>query len=144
MTLEAVVTKMMWGLAQSLAPISTLLPFFVLPITVLTFPASKTACPFLLFLSYQYKKGYNSAYRKIENGSTGLTLEKVRVLYEKLNIDPTYLLAGGGYYWQYNLRSYTASPPDLDAPQAYPSTRTLHNSFPAQCPPSCSPALPSF
>lgn len=33
-------------------------------------------------------------YRKIENGSTGLTLEKVRVLYEKLNIDPTYLLAG--------------------------------------------------
>ena len=33
-------------------------------------------------------------YRKLENGSTGLTIEKVRLLYEKLNIDPTYLLIG--------------------------------------------------
>lgn len=33
-------------------------------------------------------------YRKIESGSTGLTLEKVRILYEKLNIDPTFLLTG--------------------------------------------------
>lgn len=33
-------------------------------------------------------------YRKLESGSTGLTIEKVRILYEKLNIDPTYLLTG--------------------------------------------------
>lgn len=33
-------------------------------------------------------------YRKIESGSTGLTLEKIRLLYEKLNIDPTFLLTG--------------------------------------------------
>lgn len=33
-------------------------------------------------------------YRKIESGSSGLTLEKVKMLYERLNIDPTYLLAG--------------------------------------------------
>ncbi len=33
-------------------------------------------------------------YRKLESGSTGLTIGKVRLLYEKLNIDPTYLLIG--------------------------------------------------
>lgn len=33
-------------------------------------------------------------YRKLESGSTGLTIEKVRILYEKLNIDPAYLLSG--------------------------------------------------
>lgn len=33
-------------------------------------------------------------YRKLESGSTGLTIEKVRILYEKLNIDPAYLLCG--------------------------------------------------
>lgn len=33
-------------------------------------------------------------YRKLESGSTGLTIENVRILYEKLNIDPTYLLTG--------------------------------------------------
>ncbi len=33
-------------------------------------------------------------YRKIESGSSGLTLEKVKMLYERLNIDPTHLLMG--------------------------------------------------
>lgn len=33
-------------------------------------------------------------YRKLESGNTGLTIEKVRILYERLNIDPTYLLVG--------------------------------------------------
>lgn len=33
-------------------------------------------------------------YRKVESGSSGLTIEKVKVLYEKLSIDPTYLLVG--------------------------------------------------
>ena len=33
-------------------------------------------------------------YRKIESGTTGLTLEKVRILYERLHIDPSYLLVG--------------------------------------------------
>lgn len=33
-------------------------------------------------------------YRKVESGSSGLTIEKVKVLYEKLSIDPTYLLIG--------------------------------------------------
>ncbi len=33
-------------------------------------------------------------YRKIESGSTGLTVDKVCILYEKLEIDPTYLLTG--------------------------------------------------
>lgn len=33
-------------------------------------------------------------YRKIESGSSGLTVEKVRILYEKLSIDPSYLLVG--------------------------------------------------
>lgn len=33
-------------------------------------------------------------YRKLESGSTGLTIDKVRILYERLNIDPTYLLTG--------------------------------------------------
>lgn len=33
-------------------------------------------------------------YRKIELGSTGLTVEKVKVLYDRLNIDATYLIAG--------------------------------------------------
>lgn len=33
-------------------------------------------------------------YRKIESGSAGLTIEKVRLLHEKLCIDPTYLLTG--------------------------------------------------
>ncbi|HKM34744.1 MAG TPA: helix-turn-helix transcriptional regulator [Lachnospiraceae bacterium] len=33
-------------------------------------------------------------YRKLESGSTGLTIDKVRVLYEKCNIDPSWLLVG--------------------------------------------------
>ncbi len=33
-------------------------------------------------------------YRKIELGSSGLTLEKVLILYERLNIDSTYLIVG--------------------------------------------------
>lgn len=33
-------------------------------------------------------------YRKIESGSTGLTISKVIILYDELNIDPTFLLTG--------------------------------------------------
>ncbi|MGN0431562.1 MAG: helix-turn-helix domain-containing protein [Lachnospiraceae bacterium] len=33
-------------------------------------------------------------YRKLESGTTSLTIEKVRLLYEKLHVDPTYLLVG--------------------------------------------------
>lgn len=33
-------------------------------------------------------------YRKIELGSSGLTIEKVWLLHEQLNIDATYLIAG--------------------------------------------------
>ena len=33
-------------------------------------------------------------YRKLEGGTAGLTIEKIKVLYEKLHIDPTYLLIG--------------------------------------------------
>lgn len=33
-------------------------------------------------------------YRKLENGSSGLTIDKVRILYEKLRVDPTYLITG--------------------------------------------------
>ena len=33
-------------------------------------------------------------YRKLENGSSGLTIDKVRILYEKLSVDPTHLITG--------------------------------------------------
>ncbi len=33
-------------------------------------------------------------YRKLESGSSGLTVDKVKILYEKLNVDPSYLLVG--------------------------------------------------
>lgn len=33
-------------------------------------------------------------YRKLESGSVGLTIPKLRLLYEKLGIEPTYLLTG--------------------------------------------------
>lgn len=33
-------------------------------------------------------------YRKVECGSSGLTVEKVKLLYESLSIDPTYLIIG--------------------------------------------------
>lgn len=33
-------------------------------------------------------------YRKIENGSVGLTMEKVHILYEEAKIDPNYLILG--------------------------------------------------
>ncbi len=33
-------------------------------------------------------------YRKLESGNTGLTIGKIRILYEKLQIEPTYLLTG--------------------------------------------------
>ncbi|MCH5275222.1 MAG: helix-turn-helix transcriptional regulator [Lachnospiraceae bacterium] len=33
-------------------------------------------------------------YRKLESGSSGLTIAKLRLLYEKLGIEPTYLLTG--------------------------------------------------
>lgn len=33
-------------------------------------------------------------YRKLESGSTGLTIEKVKILHEKLCVHPTYLITG--------------------------------------------------
>lgn len=33
-------------------------------------------------------------YRKLESGSTGLTIDKIRLLYEKLSVDPSWLLVG--------------------------------------------------
>lgn len=33
-------------------------------------------------------------YRKLESGTAGLTIEKVRVLHDRLNIDPTFLIVG--------------------------------------------------
>ena len=33
-------------------------------------------------------------YRKLESGNTGLTIGKIRILFEKLQIEPTYLLTG--------------------------------------------------
>lgn len=33
-------------------------------------------------------------YRKLENGGAGLTVDRVLILYEKRQIDPTYLLTG--------------------------------------------------
>lgn len=33
-------------------------------------------------------------YRKLENGSTGLTIEKIYILNKECNIDPTYLIVG--------------------------------------------------
>lgn len=33
-------------------------------------------------------------YRKLENGSTGLTIEKIHILHDKFSIDPTYLVIG--------------------------------------------------
>lgn len=33
-------------------------------------------------------------YRKLESGSTGLTIDKIKLLYEKLNVDPSWLLVG--------------------------------------------------
>lgn len=33
-------------------------------------------------------------YRKIENGSVGLTIEKVCILYQEAKIDPNYLILG--------------------------------------------------
>jgi len=44
-------------------------------------------------------------YRKIESGSSGLTIEKVKLLYEKLNVDPGYLLIGK-YMEDFDLDKY--------------------------------------
>lgn len=33
-------------------------------------------------------------YRKYESGATGLSAEKLHILFEKYNIDPTYLVTG--------------------------------------------------
>lgn len=33
-------------------------------------------------------------YRKIEAGNTGLTIDKMKTLYYKMNIDPTFLIVG--------------------------------------------------
>lgn len=33
-------------------------------------------------------------YRKIESGISGLTIDKMKILYQKVSIDPTYLIVG--------------------------------------------------
>lgn len=33
-------------------------------------------------------------YRKLESGNAGLTIEKVRLMHERLSVDPSYLLVG--------------------------------------------------
>ncbi len=50
-------------------------------------------------------------YRKIERGVYGLDVEKLVILYEKLDVDPLYLLAGrrqDGNQWIHILRYETA------------------------------------
>lgn len=47
-------------------------------------------------------------YRKLESGNTGLTIGKIRLLYEKLQIEPTYLLTGG-LPEEFNLDKYLAN-----------------------------------
>lgn len=49
-------------------------------------------------------------YRKLEAGSTGLSVDKMLILYEKYGIDPTYLITGkrGGSI-EFNLDYYVAN-----------------------------------
>lgn len=44
-------------------------------------------------------------YRKLECGSAGLTIDKIRILYEKLQIDPSWLLVGKSME-QFNIDEY--------------------------------------
>lgn len=49
-------------------------------------------------------------YRKLEAGSTGLSVDKMLILYERYGIDPTYLITGkrGGSI-EFNLDYYVAN-----------------------------------
>ena len=47
-------------------------------------------------------------YRKLESGNTGLTIGKLRLLYEELRIDPTYLLTGE-QSGEFDLEKYLAN-----------------------------------
>ena len=47
-------------------------------------------------------------YRKLESGNTGLTIGKLRLLYEKLQIEPTYLLTGK-QSGEFDLEKYLAN-----------------------------------
>ena len=47
-------------------------------------------------------------YRKLESGNTGLTIGKLRLLYEKLQIEPTYLITGKQSV-EFDLEKYLAN-----------------------------------
>lgn len=49
-------------------------------------------------------------YRKLEAGSTGISVDKLLILYQKYGIDPTYLITGkcGGSI-EFNLDYYVAN-----------------------------------
>lgn len=49
-------------------------------------------------------------YRKLEAGSTGLSVDKILILYEKYGIDPTYLITGkSSSANEFNLDYYVAN-----------------------------------
>jgi len=49
-------------------------------------------------------------YRKLEAGLTGLSVDKVLILYEKYRIDPTYLIAGvSSNMMEFDLDYYVAN-----------------------------------
>lgn len=49
-------------------------------------------------------------YRKLEAGMTGLSVDKVLILYEKYRIDPTYLITGvSSTAMDFNLEYYVAN-----------------------------------
>ncbi len=49
-------------------------------------------------------------YRKLEAGSTGLSSDKLMALYEKYDIDPTYLITGKcGGMEEFNVEYYVAN-----------------------------------
>ena len=49
-------------------------------------------------------------YRKLEAGTTGISVDKVLILYQKYGIDPTYLITGeSGNIKEFNLDYYVAN-----------------------------------
>lgn len=49
-------------------------------------------------------------YRKLEAGTTGISVDKVLILYQKYGIDPTYLITGeSSNIKEFNLDYYVAN-----------------------------------
>lgn len=48
-------------------------------------------------------------YRKLEAGATGLSVDKVLILYQTYGIDPTYLITGESNVMDFNLEYYVAN-----------------------------------